>query len=289
MSKETAYWPKTVDLNPTAKCNLDCSFCWGPDHTIQDRLSLEDCKKILLFFANEGTSSVVITGGEPLLRNDIEEILSYAKSIGLQTTLSTNGLLLKAKGDNVLPYVDDLGIPIDGSTPEKNAKMRLKLGQRSGNMKHLGTALDAIKTVSEKNPTISITIRTVASKVNFTDIHAIAELIQREDLKIDRWKIYQFAPFSIGAAHFNDHHISDEDFNSLLKRLVKEFPDLPISSQSVQVQSGRYVFVGPQGDIYGVEGTGKYERIGNIIDDDLEMLAVGILGLSSKEGQASHG
>src|SRR5437762_732284 len=107
---KTSVFPTSIDINPTAKCNLSCSFCWGPNHTIEDGLSTADWKAVLSFFTTYGTSSVVLTGGEPLIRRDLAEIVRFAKrNLGLHLTLSTNTLLLKKKAPDVLAYVDEIG------------------------------------------------------------------------------------------------------------------------------------------------------------------------------------
>ena len=68
-------------------------------------MSLEEVKKIVDNIYDSGFKSVRFTGGEPFLRNDLKEILEYAKSKGLYVILNTNGSLLK---EDVLKYVDDI-------------------------------------------------------------------------------------------------------------------------------------------------------------------------------------
>lgn len=87
-------FPRSIDINPTAKCNLDCSFCWGPEHTIEDGLSTAQWKGVIDLFSRRGTNAIVFTGGEPLIRPDIDKLVVYAKEQGMRTTLSTNTLLL---------------------------------------------------------------------------------------------------------------------------------------------------------------------------------------------------
>jgi len=55
------------------------------------------------------------------MKDGLEDILSYVhRDLGIRTTLSTNGILLKRKAKQILPYVDDIGIPLDGHTMEVN-------------------------------------------------------------------------------------------------------------------------------------------------------------------------
>ena len=80
----------------TDRCNLSCIYCKGnAEH--KKELSADDIEKIVKCFALCGIKKVRLTGGEPLLRNDIAEITKKLKSIdGIEKiVLTTNGVLLK--------------------------------------------------------------------------------------------------------------------------------------------------------------------------------------------------
>ena len=121
---EREIFPKSIDVNPTSKCQLQCPFCWGPNHEIPDGLSTQDWLNTIQFFAERGTDAIVFTGGEPLLRKDIVELLRFSKQMGMRVTLSTNTILLPSLAEKVLPMVDEVGIPMDGSTEQNNLLMR---------------------------------------------------------------------------------------------------------------------------------------------------------------------
>src|SRR2546421_10043014 len=135
---DSSLFPRSVDINPTALCNLHCSFCWGPNHTLPDSLTTEDWEQVIHFLASHGTTAIVFTGGEPLIRKDIHHLLAFAKRLGMRITLSTNTLLLRRRAAEILPFVDEIGIPLDGSSAVNNATMRL------GNPRAFTTALDAL-------------------------------------------------------------------------------------------------------------------------------------------------
>jgi MoaA/NifB/PqqE/SkfB family radical SAM enzyme len=85
--------PTHVQLEITKKCNLHCCFCYAecdnsdglPQNVIFSLL--DDLKKM-------GTLEINFTGGEPLMRKDIFNILRYAKKLGFSITLNTNATLL---------------------------------------------------------------------------------------------------------------------------------------------------------------------------------------------------
>jgi MoaA/NifB/PqqE/SkfB family radical SAM enzyme len=168
---EQKWMPASIDVNLTAVCNLDCSFCWGPDHSIPDGLTTADWTNVLSYFADRGTMAVVFTGGEPLVRKDLARLLRHGSGLDMRITLSTNALLLARCAADVLPHIHEIGIPIDGSSAESNARMR------SGSRRAFACAIEALRLVRAHNPNIEITVRTVVSRINAHDIAAIGKLL----------------------------------------------------------------------------------------------------------------
>jgi len=276
-------FPTAIDINPTARCNLQCSFCWGPDHAIPDGLTLGQWKDALGFFRARGTVGVVVTGGEPLIREDLPAILAHAKALGLHVTLSTNALLLNKRHESVLSFVDEIGLPLDGSSAENNQKMR------RGTQRSFGAVIDALPLVRARYPNIEITIRTVVSRVNIADIEDLGRLLEGRADYFDRWKLYQFTPFSIGEAHRDEHAITDGEFLALMER-VRRLDGLGgrALGQMGGDAKGRYLFVGPLGDVYGVNDVGTYGMAGSLLNDPPEALAARILACVDQGRNTSH-
>ncbi len=84
-------------ISLTDKCNLSCIYCKGSEKHKKE-LSVSEIEKIVKGFAFCGIKKVRLTGGEPLLRRDIAEIIRSLKKIdGIEKiVLTTNGILLKA-------------------------------------------------------------------------------------------------------------------------------------------------------------------------------------------------
>jgi radical SAM protein with 4Fe4S-binding SPASM domain len=90
-------YPVLSEIAVTYRCNLKCNFCYVGDKRYGE-LNTSDTKKILFKIFNEAqVPSVSFTGGEPLMRKDICELVEYASGIGLWTNLITNGTLLNGK------------------------------------------------------------------------------------------------------------------------------------------------------------------------------------------------
>lgn len=255
--RKISLFPTSIDVNPTAKCNLACEFCWGPDHNIPDSLTTNQWTDAIKLFAQNGTNSIVFTGGEPLIRNDIGELVRFAKDQGMRVTLSTNTLLLKKKASQVLPFVDEVGVPLDGSTKENNSIMRV------GTSRAFQSSLEAMDLLSTEYPGIEVTVRTVVSKVNKDDI---GKLLEGKGRQFDRWKLYQFTSVSIGSHHKDKFEISQGEFEDIAKMVIDQFPKLPIVAYLSHQRVGRYVFLGPEGNIFGVDDTEGYRIVGNLKD-----------------------
>lgn len=95
--------PWHVQLNPTNKCQLHCSFCSCKNRDTSLELSLAKAKKIVGDFVRLGTRAVTITGGgEPLMWPGISKFLTWLDEIGIESGLVTNGLGLKYHAPDVI-------------------------------------------------------------------------------------------------------------------------------------------------------------------------------------------
>ena len=88
-----------LDIELNERCNNNCIHCYInlPDNDVKAKekeLSTEEVKDILKEAASLGCLTVRFTGGEPLLREDFEELYLFARSLGLKILLFTNGTLI---------------------------------------------------------------------------------------------------------------------------------------------------------------------------------------------------
>lgn len=109
-------------------CNLACQHCYVRPRIERERRAgnLADSRTVLERLADYGVSTVILTGGEPLLRQDIAEIARYAKSLIGYVAMTTNGILidrdlaveLKQSG------IDAVSLSIEGTSPEVHDRLR---------------------------------------------------------------------------------------------------------------------------------------------------------------------
>jgi GTP 3',8-cyclase len=97
---------RDLRISVTDRCNFRCQYCmpktvFGHDYRFMDRkelLSFEELERVARVFVVHGVRKIRITGGEPLLRRDLEQLIERLATIdNLELTLTTNGTLLPQK------------------------------------------------------------------------------------------------------------------------------------------------------------------------------------------------
>jgi len=122
-------------INLTKRCNLACAHCYLDATTLRDgscnELSTEQVKTLLDDIATmDNGTMVVLTGGEPLARQDIEQIIEHGTKRDLAMVLGTNGTLLtKARVARLqLAGLMGAGISVDSLDPEFHDQFRGQAG-----------------------------------------------------------------------------------------------------------------------------------------------------------------
>ncbi|MBP7652466.1 radical SAM protein [Candidatus Dependentiae bacterium] len=116
-------FPLNVFFVVTNKCNLKCGYCYGEYYNRKNfrEFTTEEIIDTLYTLKKMGTVFLQIQGGEPLVRNDISELIETARKLNFNVDLITNGLLIKEKIDAV-KLLDSICISLDGrrSINDKN-------------------------------------------------------------------------------------------------------------------------------------------------------------------------
>ena len=139
----------------TYRCNAACSFCdiWerpSPYVTLESaRQNLRDLRKL-------GVRVVDFTGGEPLLHRQLDQLLAEAKSLGMITTVTTNGLLYPKYAERLKGRVDMLHFSLDSPDRDEHDRSRGvkcfdKVMESIGVARSLGERPDILFTVFENN------------------------------------------------------------------------------------------------------------------------------------------
>lgn len=178
--------PNEICFEVTARCNLQCPFCFNKTYysegdLAEDRLSTEDIKKIIDKIKPGFVEQIRITGGEPLLRKDIFQIMEYIKRKGFRIWLNTNGTLINKKNaKEIVKYVENVLIPLNGYNA---ATDKIATGENNFEKK-----INAIKLLQKEGVKV-VRCGTVATKENIDNLEKFYSLVLK--LGIDDWELYR--------------------------------------------------------------------------------------------------
>jgi putative heme d1 biosynthesis radical SAM protein NirJ2 len=120
--------PSLVSWNITRQCNLDCSHCYrdARNRPDADELSTEEGLQLIAEIARVGFRVLILSGGEPLMRRDVYELIAAAREQGLRPVFGTNGTLIEPA--DALRLKDAglarAGISLDAVDPEYHNELR---------------------------------------------------------------------------------------------------------------------------------------------------------------------
>jgi MoaA/NifB/PqqE/SkfB family radical SAM enzyme len=136
--------------------------------------SLEQEKAILKRVYDSGACGIAFEGGEPLLRNDLVEILAFSRSLPLHTSLITNGTLLESRIDEIASYINGVVyVSLDGL--EKTHDAIRGVG---------GSFRKAVRGISAAKENVAVTINTTIMAENIDEIESLVGLAKELGTKI---------------------------------------------------------------------------------------------------------
>jgi MoaA/NifB/PqqE/SkfB family radical SAM enzyme len=229
----------------TDRCNLRCRYCFVDCDQKKDReLNTQEWLSLIDEMYDMGVRMICLMGGEPLLYQDIDEIIKYIHAKGIICDLTTNGLLVQKKIE-AIKYLDSLMISLDGDELANDTNRGKGVYKR---------VLQAIQTACENG--VIIRINCVLTKQNKDSFEHILDLC-------DEYGLY--ATFSI-TAEFPQEHIEDAH-NIILND--DEIKNIYIQLKSLRKQGRRILF--SEGTIdYVINYPLPYNKI--IFADDQENL-----------------
>jgi pyrroloquinoline quinone biosynthesis protein E len=166
----TADRPTTLLAELTHRCPLRCPYCSNPLDLVRaaSELGTDDWKRVFSQARALGVLQLGLSGGEPLVRKDLEELAAHARSVGLYTTLVTSGMgLTRQRAERLRDIgLEHVQISIQDSDPETAERIA---GVSSVKQKRAAAAL-----VKELGFAFSINI--VLHRANLDRIGEIIEL-----------------------------------------------------------------------------------------------------------------
>lgn len=251
--------PEIVYFKITSKCNHNCRYCYDVKNSVD--LDFEGVKKIIMHLKENGVKGVVLSGGEPLIREDASKILEEINKNNMNVYLDTNGDFFFRHKDAINKFVDVLGLPLDYSSEKLNYRSRENFG-------NVIKILDYYQPLSKK-PTLRI--GTVVTKENISDLSNIAEILK--NYSIDSWKIYQFIPIGPNAeANQKELETGTKSFEEAALPVKEKYSGhFKIIISKRKQRAAAYFFIDSNGSVFmpkdDPEQT-EYIVLGSVFDKD---------------------
>lgn len=226
--------PFLVIWETTRACDLACKHCRAD--AVSERhpleLSTEEAKRMMDAVRRFGRPLFVLTGGDPLKRTDIVELVGYGASIGLRVAMTPSGTPLMTK--SVLRDLRDAGlarlaVSLDGSTAAIHDAFRGVPGSYEWTIRMLRAARDL---------GLSTQVNTTVSRYNLDDFDALCSLMT--ELGIVLWSVFFLVP--TGRARAQDV-ASAEEFEAVFHKMYDLSRTAPFDIKSTAAPQYRRVIL----------------------------------------------
>jgi len=208
-----------VSWNTTNACNLKCPHCYrDAGRVTADELSTEEGYLLIEEFKKAGFKIVVFSGGEPLLRPDLLDLIAKAKSLGLRPVVGTNGTLLSREKVQELKEAGAaaVGISVDSINPELHDYFRGVEGAWQNTYEGITNCREA---------GLPFQIHTTVFPWNYKEIENITHFALKEGARGHH--VFFFVPTGRGKKD-TAQVISGEQTEDLLRRLLDLQQKMPL-------------------------------------------------------------
>lgn len=165
-----------VVWNCTKACNLKCVHCYSEsdNRTSPDELSTQEAKTFIASLTEYGAPVLLFSGGEPLMRHDLFELVQYAVDQGLRAVISTNGTRITVDAARRLAKIglSYIGVSLDG-LQKVNDDFRGVDGA-------FNRAMEGIKNAQEAG--IKVGLRFTINKRNYSEIPGLFKLLEERNI-----------------------------------------------------------------------------------------------------------
>ncbi|MDP4264756.1 MAG: radical SAM protein [Bacteroidota bacterium] len=215
-----------VILMPHSACNCRCVMCdiWKDNKNLK-QLTENDIRELLVSLKRLGTQQVLMSGGEALLNPNFFNLCGILQKYNIRISLLSTGLTLKKNADQLVQWVNDIIVSLDGNEPLHN------------NIRNIPDAYQKLKEgvqyIKNIEPGFKITARTVIHRLNFRYWPGIIE--SAREIGLDQ---ISFLPADVSSHAFNrevpwneqrQHEILPEEnelpeLKRVLESIIQKYP-----------------------------------------------------------------
>ena len=204
--------PFLVIWEITQACDLACKHCRASAQPSSNpnELTTEEGKRLIDQIAELDVPIFVMTGGDPIKRPDVFELIRYATSRGVHAALTPSATPLLTR--DVIFRLKEAGlarlaISLDGATAEVHEAVRGVQGAYA-------RTLDAVRWANEAG--LPIQVHTTVSRHNASDLDSLAIMLQ--EMKIVMWSVFFLVPLGRGK---NEDVLTGSEFEAVFAKLYE--------------------------------------------------------------------
>ncbi len=216
VSKSAAERRPVTVWNVTRTCNLRCIHCYTDSEAKRygGELTTDEGKVLIQDLAAFQSPALLFSGGEPLARFDLFELVAFARSLGIRPTLSTNGTLIT---DETAGRIKEAGFTYVGISLDGIGEVNDRFRGLDGAFDRAVRGFKACVAVGQR-----VGLRLTLTRHNFLNLHGIFDFIEREG--IDRACFYHLVYSGRGGQIAGDD-LSREETRQALDIILERTED----------------------------------------------------------------
>ena len=215
-----AYQLRLVAWEVTKRCAFNCRHCRASaaKHSPPGELTTEECFKVLDNIASFASPVIIITGGEPMLRDDLFQIARHGSGLGLKMVMATGGGLMT--GENAVKMkeagIKRISLSIDGAERKTHDSFRRAASAFDAVIKAAGIVREA---------GLEFQINTTVTKLNYKEIDRILRLAA--DLGAVSYHPFLLVPAGRGK-NLARYELNPNEYESFLIWIYEKQKETPI-------------------------------------------------------------
>jgi len=218
-----------VIWNLTRRCNLHCLHCYSQsqDRTYTDELTTDEGKRLIADLARYKIPVLILSGGDPLYREDLYTLADHARDLGVRCALSTNGTLIDATAAKRLRLsgITYVGVSLDG-IGQVHDRFRGMQGS-------FALALQGLR--HSRDEGMKVGIRTALCRRILPDLPAIFDMAEQENLDRLYFSHLVYAGRGVGLI---DDDLSPQEKRGALDYLMQRGADFHRRGVKIEVTTG---------------------------------------------------
>lgn len=260
--------PRSLYVHLTARCNLNCLYCYNRKQreSWEGDMPFPLAKQVLIQAKEMEVTTIVFTGGEPLLNPHALKIIEAAHDFGFRVVLLTNGILIdKAQAKELARFCDQIVVSLDSPNPVVHESLRGK-----GTHTRVERAIKELQEAGAKEVVISGVITRITQFESSKEFDNYAQKIGA-DRAVRQIYILQ--------GNIRDNFLAP-DFDALLADMEKHLENMIANDSEPEALETLWrdrcgaafgeIAVAPDGSVYPCQGLIKPEfEAGNVVLTDL--------------------